>query len=83
MKKKAQVNPMELVIWFIILAVAAAVIIYMFTKQTGGEKSVIDTQIASVQNANNALPNLLNTCPKGSSPGANGCTPTTQTSPTG
>lgn len=73
--RKAQVDPMQIIILFIILAIVAGVVIYIFTTQVGKEKGVTEEQIGGLGDADkDGVANFLDKCPN--QPGLaeyNGC----------
>ncbi|MFC1728420.1 hypothetical protein ACFLZ7_03080 [Nanoarchaeota archaeon] len=63
--KKAQIDPMKIVILFIILAIVAAIVIYMFNTQAGKSKDIVDEQIGSLGDADgDGVATFLDKCPK-------------------
>jgi len=64
-KTKAQVDPMQIVILFIILAIVAGIVIYIFIKQSGAETGVIEDKISGlkIDTDSDGLPNSADPCP--------------------
>lgn len=62
--RKSQVDPMHIIILFIILAVVAGIVIYMFTTQIGKEKGITEKQIGGLDDTDgDGVANFLDKCP--------------------
>lgn len=64
MNKKSQVEPMQIIILFIILAVVAGIVIYMFNTQIGKEKKLTEEQLSGLEDTDkDGIKNFLDRCP--------------------
>lgn len=63
--KKAQVDPLKIVVLFIILAVVAGIVIWMFNSYFGKETEIVGGQISGLQEDkdNDGLVNTIDPCP--------------------
>jgi len=69
MKTKAQADPMQIIILFIILAVVAGIVIYIFIKASGKEAGVIEEKIGGLEKDfdGDGLADTIDPCPCDSS----------------
>ena len=63
--KKAQVEPIQIIILFIILAVVAGIVIYIFATQSGKASNIIGTKIEGLQKDKDSdgIPDSSDICP--------------------
>lgn len=73
--KKAEVDPMKLIILFIILAITAAIVLYIFNTQVSKEKAITESQLDSLTKHSDAdgIPDALDQCPYQTGPKPSGC----------
>jgi hypothetical protein len=63
--KRAQVDPLKIIILFIILAVVAGIIIYIFTTQVGKEAKIVEEQLEALGDEDDdGVANFLDKCPR-------------------
>ncbi len=63
--KKAQVDPMQIIILFIILAVVAGIVIYIFITSSGKQVGVIEKKIGGLEKDTDGdgLADTIDPCP--------------------
>ncbi len=62
--KRAQVEPMQIIILFIILAIVAGILIFVFTGQLSKEKNITSENINKLgDDDKDNVPNFLDKCP--------------------
>ena len=62
--KKAQVDPLKIIIAFIVLLIAAGVLIFIFTTQLGKEKGIVEKQIVGLEDTDDdGVANFIDKCP--------------------
>lgn len=59
--KKAQLNPIEIILLFVVLAVVAGIIIYIFVSQSGQAGKATQSQIKDTDT--DGIPDILDKCP--------------------
>lgn len=74
--KKGEIEPMQIVILFIILAVVAGVVIYIFVNYTGKEAGIIGSKIEGLNKDtdNDGVVDTADPCPCDPTPAPN-CSP--------
>ncbi len=65
MRKKAQVDPMHLIILFIILAIVAAIVIFAFNTYFGKQTGIVEKQISGFETDHDSdgIPDTVDMCP--------------------